>query len=962
MKIDLELYLDKISKLEKLDDELGIVKNLPVTGVFDSFYYIFLLIFENEIWKVLKLKRDFDIDKMKVIESAVLSLKQELVGIAAKTLIYEIHDAKEQNLLPEVSDNEQYAFYDELFMDIKNVRELLTKYPVLRDIILRKLETKIELLEQFLANLEYSRERIQSEFNIQVKYLNDIIWGTGGDSHNNGKSVLVFVVNKDKKMVYKPHSLQPDLQLEQFYAWINNHTEIQTKMHICKTIDCGSYGWQEFVIANECKSEDEVLEYYYRIGVLICLFYTIGTQDIHCENLILHNGMPIVIDNESLLSNILVPENDDNLVGVYCETLKRYVYSSIIIPQNIQGTLFDIDLSVLGERSTEKSQKLKGVAIVETGTSNIQMKEVFATSGDLNQRKATVFFEGREISAADYLDYIIKGFENTYQILIDEKHDFMKILYKKENLNRKYRQILRATYVYYKFLDASRHPKYLKDKAEYNRLLQLIGKNKIANNVQIVEAEVLALKNNDIPYFYTYPDSHNLYYISEGQELVIENVFEKTIDELILLNVNHLSVDDMKRQIRFIKMSFANQKMKKPLNGNFLKKDCIEYKSNTDLYLSLAIQIGDQILENLIYNKSKTEAAIIGLNVNDKCNLVTGCAGATLYDGMGIILFLSYLYKVTTNDKYKNAAFSLLNGMESLALPIKNVSAFLGKGSYLYTYYLMYKIFNEERFYNKSVEIVNSMDEQGLLESQRLDVIDGLAGTIIVIINIYKECKNPKFLSIANNMGEMLFAKVENGEMPIMTGMAHGYAGLIYAFTLLAQYSGTQKYKHIASKLIQSENQKKNDNESNWLDLRQEDGSETQNYWCHGAPGIILSRLKCFENTNDIEMRSIIKADIQGSLVNLTRYELINEKDCLCHGFWGNIDILVSLGVYDAGILKLAKQYANKHIQSILQNGFDFANDNNEEVYNFMLGISGVGYALLRLIDIDMPSVLALEI
>lgn len=144
--------------------------------------------------------------------------------------------------------------------------------------------------------------------------------------------------------------------------------------------------------------------------------------------------------------------------------------------------------------------------------------------------------------------------------------------------------------------------------------------------------------------------------------------------------------------------------------------------------------------------------------------------------------------------------------------------------------------------------------------------------------------------------------------------------------------------------------------------MRQEDGSETQNYWCHGAPGIILSRLKCFENTNDIEMRSIIKADIQGSLVNLTRYELINEKDCLCHGFWGNIDILVSLGVYDAGILKLAKQYANKHIQSILQNGFDFANDNNEEVYNFMLGISGVGYALLRLIDIDMPSVLALEI
>ena len=44
---------------------------------------------------------------------------------------------------------------------------------------------------------------------------------------------------------------------------------------------------------------------YYCIGEILALFYTIRTQDVHCENLIVNSGMPIVVDNESLLSNEL---------------------------------------------------------------------------------------------------------------------------------------------------------------------------------------------------------------------------------------------------------------------------------------------------------------------------------------------------------------------------------------------------------------------------------------------------------------------------------------------------------------------------------------------------------------------------------------------------------------------------------------------------------------------------------
>lgn len=962
MNIDLKIYIKRISELKKFDEKVKIISNMPTTGVFDCFFNIFLLIFESEAWKLLEFKRNYEIDKFRVLKSALFSLKQELIEIAAKTLIFEIHNAKELNMLSGNNSIEQYNTFNESFNAISNVEKILIKYSVLKEIILNKLNNKLELLEQFLMNLDYSLERIKSEFGTQILYLNEIIWGTGGDSHNNGKSVLVFWVNNTLQMVYKPHTLQPDLQLEEFYTWINNHSQIQAKMHICKTIDCGNYGWQEFVIASECNSEEDVQKYYYRIGILLCLFYAIGTQDIHCENLIIDGGMPIVIDNESLFSNTFASPRDENIISIYCETMKRSVYSSIIIPQNIQGSLFDIDLSVLGEQSPKKSQKIKGVKIIEAGTSNIQMKEIYATSGKTAQRNATVFCKGRTVLATDYLDYVIRGFKDLYQIIYKEKHDFINILYRKGTADRKYRQILKATYVYSKFLAASKHPNYLKEKTEFNRLLSIMDKGNSVSSKLISKAEIQALENGDVPYFYTYPDSHNLYYLSNEQELKIENVYERTINELILSNINRFSDDDMNRQIRYIKMSFANQKMKNPLKNNLVKMDNIMYKSDTDLYISLAMQIGDYILDNLIYNSSKTEAEIIGLNFDDKGNWIIGYAAATLYDGMGIILFLSYLYRITDITKYKDAAYCLLNGMEKTPIPNNNLSAFLGKGSHLYTHYLMYTIFNDEQFRHKAIGDIESMDDPNLLHKQRLDVIDGLAGTIIVLINIYKDMKHPKLLAIARKMGKVLLDKVENEEMPIMTGMAHGYAGLIYALILIAKFDASPKYLKVANRLLQYENEKKNEDNSNWLDLRQKNENKCQNFWCHGAPGIILSRLKCFENINDAEILNILKSDIQNSIGNLTKYAQIDGRDCLCHGFWGNIDILVSLGKYNTELANLAKQYANKHIQSVIKNGYIFPNDNNVEVYNFMLGLSGVGYSLLRLINNNVPSVLALEV
>ena len=189
------------------------------------------------------------------------------------------------------------------------------------------------------------------------------------------------------------------------------------------------------------------------------------------------------------------------------------MYSSLIIPQNIQGSLFDIDLSPLGNSEQEKSQQLKGIRVINVGTSDIRMEEVYADIEHTHRYKHKVIFNNEIISAAMYLDQIILGFKQVYSLISERRDDFKKLLVAQNSKNVKYRQIVRPTYVYFKFLDASRHPKYLQNFSDMEKLFGILD-NKGGIDKKIAEGEIKSLMNGDIPYFYTYQNSKNLFFKS----------------------------------------------------------------------------------------------------------------------------------------------------------------------------------------------------------------------------------------------------------------------------------------------------------------------------------------------------------------------------------------------------------------------------------------------------------------
>ena len=130
-------------------------------------------------------------------------------------------------------------------------------------------------------------------------------------------------------------------------------------------------------------------------------------------------------------------------------------------------------------------------------------------------------------------------------------------------------------------------------------------------------------------------------------------------------------------------------------------------------------------------------------------------------------------------------------------------------------------------------------------------------------------------------------------------------------------------------------------------------------FWCHGAPGIALSRLRAYQITGN----EVYKEEAEIAL-STTRAAIVASMESrrldysLCHGLPGNADVLISgnqvLGSARTNDIHLARQVAGAITQ--------FRGLGDIESPSLMLGLAGVGYFFLRLCNAEIPSVLLLPV
>lgn len=899
------------------------------------------------------------IRKQSVIASIAEALYLKLHKFILKSVILEVNIARKIGMLEGETSSERFQYFMRQFMEKESLRmEFFSNYPVLARLLVEGTLNSIQMTTEIISRFTDDRESIKTLINGRVHPLKQLKIGIG-DTHQNGRAVSILLFEDGNSVVYKPRSLAVDECFQSVISWINQTGKVRHPLAVAKVINQGTYGWQEFIPYKECNKEEEVSHFYYRQGAYTALFYVLGSSDFHAENIIASGEYPIPVDLETLFSKNLEMSNHVKEQNQLTAELNNSVYASLMLPTPVfENSFIDFDLSAIGAGGNQQSKKVKSRKVVNEGTDEMRLSKEYATLGTYQNRPS---YNGKVYDTEKYEGDIQAGFRDMYMLFLYHKQAFLQedgplSTFKHAPI----RQVFRPTHVYAEFLQNSLHPDYLFNGLSRVQLFDYLWQITSMTDQfeQLVRLETKDLLRHDVPYFYFIFDSTSIY-DSDGN--CIEHFFDETGLETVRRRIQSLNIHDYKKQSQYLRWSLAS------MRKDVWRADGVKQEPSEKLSLSWmdeAIRLGEILSDRAIVETDGNEVNWIGLHLNEDNGVSVGVKSIDLYDGLlGYALFFAHLAKETNIEKYEERSrMTMATVMQKAGEKPSNqsISAFSGEGSYLYGLVHLGLLWKDSSLIDRASQRVDGLYDL-VDQEETLDFVGGLAGFIVACLHIFESTKRGEFLQIAEYAGEALYRNMQHIPLhgaTLLTGLSHGAAGIAWAFARLGTALNKDPYLEQAEKLIHYENSHFQPNTNNWKDLRTNKAENGNYFWCHGAPGIVLSRLHAV----GLEEGTIAK-NLRVALQTTTEHGM-TDSHSLCHGSLGNIDILLHAAkvLQNDQLYETALEMGEEVLQQQKQAGWEFGLGPGIEMDGFMLGRAGIGYALLRLWNTNIPSVLALEL
>jgi type 2 lantibiotic biosynthesis protein LanM len=900
-------------------------------------------------------------------ESLASGLADPLIQMTARVMVLELNVARLEGQLPGDTPQDRFMGFVDRLQDPAVAGQLFAEYPVLIGEIGNRLARWSAFSLEFLKHFCEDREATRNNLFDQDPGPLVSVYGGAGDTHRGGRSVMILTFAGGARVVYKPRPLAVEEHFQQLLLWLNAHGA-EPAFRPLRTFDRASHGWAEFVDTVPCANAAEADRFYQRQGGYLALLFALGASDLHAENLIACGEHPILVDLEAMFHHrpaLVRTGVADELAG---DALNNSVFGVGLLPMRIWANADSggVDMSGLGGGAGQMTPH--GVPQWErtdTDEMHLVRKQVVIPGA-----KNRPVLGGRALDPGDYTESIAKGFADMYALLLRHRGEMPALL--REFANDEVRIILRPTQTYGALLYESFHPDLLRCEVDRLAFLDRLQEGAIVRPdlSALVAFERHDLIAGDIPMFTTRPSSRYLF-TSKGE--VVENYFLESGIAAAERRIDELSEKDLERQLWVIRASIssiatshANPRL--PRAGRAGRSPDAGVATPRQL-IDAARAIGDRIGE-LAFGGTE-DAAWIGLvpATDEMWNLSP--LGPDLYDGLpGVILFLAYLGFITGERRYtalgQCALVSLRRQMEKAREAVA-LGGFNGWGGIIYALTHLGVIWHDHSLFAEAESLLNGLPE--LIDHDgSFDVIGGSAGLALALWGLSQYRPSGHLLEIAQGCGERLIRCAQPAERGVgwlcgrqattmLTGFAHGNAGIACALLKIAEMTGGMHFGKTALDALEYERSLFSEEHGNWPDLREGSEGEFAIAWCHGAPGIALSRLCALDNLEDPRLRDEIDVAL-----NATFTGGFGGNHTLCHGDLGNADILL----YAAEVLGMPawRDRAHQIVAAVLCNNDTWVCGNplGVESPGLMTGIAGIGYALLRFADPDrIPSVLSLE-
>lgn len=264
--------------------------------------------------------------------------------------------------------------------------------------------------------------------------------------------------------------------------------------------------------------------------------------------------------------------------------------------------------------------------------------------------------------------------------------------------------------------------------------------------------------------------------------------------------------------------------------------------------------------------------------------------------------------------------------------------------------------------------------------SAETDLIAGIAGTALGLLELARALDDEALLDAAATLGEHLAARTQaeasaSRPQPRLCGLGHGASGTALALLELGAALDEPRFTDAARSELAYERSWFSRANGNWPDLRELDRAKLEAgagpaypvYWCHGAAGIGLVRLRAYERTGDEAYLAEAAAAIDTASATMLRVVTLRDGAplgadlSLCHGV-GSVAELHLVAAATTGddehltharrLVRLAVHGREAEaVELRLPDEIPCGVPGGGETAGLMVGLAGIGALLLRLDD-----------